>query len=86
MLKNDVKNRWGNYEGVYTFQEFSDGMDYWVDAKKEYAISYKVLRFLSLWNCHSYTTFKSHCTPNQNYSWGRRDCVTTSVLKRKIAI
>ena len=48
LLENDVKDKQGKFEGVYTFQGFSDGMDYWVDAKKEYAISYKVLRFLSL--------------------------------------
>ena len=40
MLKNDVKDKWGYLEGVYTFQGFSDGMDYWVDAEGENAIWY----------------------------------------------
>ena len=39
-LYNDVKDKYANFEGVYTFQGFSDGMDYWVDAKGEYAIWY----------------------------------------------
>ena len=37
-LENDVKDKQGNYEGVYTIQGFSDGMDYWVDAEGENAI------------------------------------------------
>ena len=43
MLQNDVKDKWGKYEGVYTFQGFSDGRDYWVDAKGENAIWYFLL-------------------------------------------
>ena len=42
LLENDVKDKQGKSEGVYTFQGFSDGMDYWVDAEGEYAIWYKM--------------------------------------------
>lgn len=41
LLENDVKNKWGNREGVYTFQGFSDGMDYWVDSSQGNTIWYK---------------------------------------------
>ena len=41
MLENDVKNKQGKYEGVYTFQGFDDGMDYWVPADGVHAIWYK---------------------------------------------
>ena len=40
MLDNDVNNKWGNIEGVYTFQGFINGFDYWVDAEGENAIWY----------------------------------------------
>ena len=40
LLENDVKHKQGKIEGVYTFQGFSNGMDYWVDAEKEHAIWY----------------------------------------------
>ena len=39
LLDNDVKDEWGNLEGIYTFQGFSNEMDYWV--KGENAIWYK---------------------------------------------
>ena len=42
LLKNDVKDRQGKYEGVYTFQGFSEEMDYWVDAEEENALWYTV--------------------------------------------
>ena len=38
MLENDVKDKWNEYEGIYTFQGFSNEMDYWVDAEGENAI------------------------------------------------
>ena len=38
MLENDVKDKQGNYEGVYTFQGILNGMDYWVDVYEENAI------------------------------------------------
>ena len=40
LFENDVKDKWGKFEGVYTFQGFSDGMDFWVDAEGEHAIWY----------------------------------------------
>ena len=42
MLENDVKYIQGKYEGVYTFQGFSDGMDYWVDADGENALWFQI--------------------------------------------
>ena len=38
MLENDVKDKWNEYEGIYTFQGFSNEIDYWVDAEGENAI------------------------------------------------
>ena len=49
MLENYVKDKQGEYEGVYTFQGFSDGMDYWVDAEGENAIWYKALSSTYYW-------------------------------------
>ena len=40
MLDNDVKDRWGSTEGVYTIQGFSGGMEYWVHTDGEHAIWY----------------------------------------------
>ena len=40
MFENDVKDKQGKYEGVYTFQGFSNERDYWVDAAEENAIWY----------------------------------------------
>ena len=40
LLENDAKNEVSYLEGVYTFQGFSNGMDYWVDADGENAIWY----------------------------------------------
>ena len=40
MLENSVKVKQGQYEGVYTFEGFSNGVDYWVDAAEENAIWY----------------------------------------------
>ena len=42
MLENDVKDEWGNFEDVYTFQGFKNGMDYWVDAEEEKALWYMI--------------------------------------------
>ena len=33
-----MKDKQGEYEGVYTFQGFSNGMDYWVDVEGENGI------------------------------------------------
>ena len=40
LLENDVKNEVYFLEGVYTFQGFSNGMDYWVDDEGEHAMWY----------------------------------------------
>ena len=48
-LENDVKDKRGNYEGVYTFQGFISGMDYWVDAEGEALIWYAILGSTYSW-------------------------------------
>ena len=50
LLENDVKDKQGKYEGVYTFQGFSNGMDYWVDDSGVYAIWYKIRGSSYDWN------------------------------------
>ena len=49
MFENDVKDKWGSREGVYTFQGFSHGMDYWVDADGQFAIWYLEMYSLDHW-------------------------------------
>ena len=39
-FENDVKDKQGKYEGVYTFQGIIDERNYWVDAAGENAIWY----------------------------------------------
>ena len=41
MLENDVKDEWGILNGIYTFQGFSGGMDYWVHDDNGFAIWYR---------------------------------------------
>ena len=41
LLENNVKDKHGKYDGIYIFQGFSDGMDYWVDAEGNNAIWYQ---------------------------------------------
>ena len=48
MLENDVKNELYFLEGVYTFQGFSNGMDYWVHADGQFAIWYTNDEMISL--------------------------------------
>ena len=50
LLENDVKDQEGNYEGIYTFQGFSNGMDYWVDTEGENAIWYNTPGSTYDWN------------------------------------
>ena len=83
MLENDVEVKQGSYEGVYTFQGFSNGMDYWVDAEGENAIWYYVSGSNYLWciaplNYLSSTTFaiaslsntlENKCPNNEGYVW-----------------
>ena len=49
MLLNDVKDAHTYIEGVYTFEGFSDEMDYWVDAEKQLAIWYKESGSTYIW-------------------------------------
>ena len=59
MLENDVKDKQGNYEGVYTFQGFIDDMEYWVDCEGEYAI----------WNKFSCEPSSSGSGYGKGYNW-----------------
>ena len=83
MLKNDVKDKQGKYEGLYTFQGFSEGMDYWVDAEGENAIWYNMLGSSYDWNIgtlenlasntvaiySSSNTLEKKCPNNEGYVW-----------------
>ena len=83
LLENDVKDKQGKYEGVYTFQGISDGMDYWVDADRENVIWYYVSGssyywlFGSLANLGTYTAnlysssniLEKKCPNNEGYVW-----------------
>ena len=42
LLENDVKDKQGKYEGVYTFHGFNNEMDYWVSPTGEYALWYMI--------------------------------------------
>ena len=78
MLENDVKDKQGNYEGVYTFQGILNGMDYWVDVYEENAIwlnngwnigyltnlGSEVVDIYSLSN-----TLEKKCPNNEGYVW-----------------
>ena len=82
VLKNDVKEQKGQYEGVYTYQGLNDGMDYWIDAEGEHAIWY---RAHNNWNINklellgtpyaeiygSIDTVEKKCPNNEGYvrSW-----------------
>ena len=83
LLENDVKDKWGKYEGVYTFQGFSDEMDYWVDAEGGNAIWYKtsgstyywiignqaILGSFSAHIASSSDTLEKKCPNNEGYVW-----------------
>ena len=49
LLENDVKNAVSYLEGVYTFQGFSNGMDYWVHSDGQFAIWYMEMNSLDTW-------------------------------------
>ena len=84
-LENDVKDKRGNFEGVYTFQGFSYGRDYWIDAEGENAIWYYVSGSNHAWVMGSQLDFgttsgfiyssnnvlKKKCPNNEGYvlSW-----------------
>ena len=46
----DVKAYQGSREGVYTFQGFSNEMDYWFDAEGEHALWYSTTGSSYDWN------------------------------------
>ena len=50
ILTNDVKAHQGSREGVYTFQGFSNEMDYWFDAEGEHALWYSTTGSSYDWN------------------------------------
>ena len=78
LLENDIKDKQGQYEGVYTFHGFSNEMDYWVDADGEHAIW-----FNDRWNIGYLTDLGSlfvdiysssnslieKCPNNEGYVW-----------------
>ena len=81
-LENDVKDKQGKSEGIYTFQGFSDGMDYWVDAEGENAIWYEGIRWRfglleqlgttghGLYSDSSHNNpHKDECPNNEGYVW-----------------
>ena len=84
LLDNDVKDKLGQYEGVYTFQGFSEGMDYWVDVEAEHAIWYTALGSAYYWliaplsslgstsGLYMYSssnTLEWTCPNNEGYVW-----------------
>ena len=75
-------NTYGSIEGIYTFQGFSDEMDYWVDAEGENAIWYKSLDnyywiIAPLEHLGSFyaqiittsSTLEKKCPNNEGYVW-----------------
>ena len=80
MLENDVKDTLNHYgfEGIYTYQGFSGGMDYWIDAEGEIVLWYRqVWRFAPLAYLGSYTAaiksvpgkLEKECPNNEGYVW-----------------
>ena len=68
MLENDVKNEVFYLEGVYKFQGFSNGMDYWVHSGGQYAIWYLEINSLDHWLV-GYLSSLGSATAYM-YSWG----------------
>ena len=68
LLENDVKNAVSYLEGVYTFQGFSNGMDYWVHSDGQFAIWY--LEMYSQWVIELLSKLGSSNDPPYMYSWG----------------
>ena len=83
LLENDVKNEVYFLEGVYTFQGFSNGMDYWVDDEGEHALWYlssasnyywlfdhlDVLGSFTAAIYSSSNTLEKKCPNNEGYVW-----------------
>ena len=71
LLENDVKNEVYFLEGVYTFQGFSNGMDYWVHADGQFAIWYTVMSSLDSWGVGILSQLGSDVGySSYMYSWG----------------
>ena len=81
MLENDAKEARGNYEGIYTFHGFSDGIDYWM-SEGEIVLWYRKSstsqwRFAPLAYLGSYTAgiksvpgkLEKECPNNEGYVW-----------------
>ena len=80
-LENDVKDKQGIYEGVYIFQGFIEGIDYWVDTE-----GVNVLFYMASWKfapmqylgssasaIHSTSNIlKKSCPNNEGYVWNWR--------------
>ena len=83
LLENDVKDKHSKYEGVFTFQGFSGGIDYWVDDEGENAIWYKASGSTYYWHIgrlvnlgtgavvmySSSNTLEKKCPNNEGYVW-----------------
>ena len=83
LFENDVKDKWGNREGIYTFQGLSDGMDYWVHADGSFAIWYGTSSSADSWRIGTITnlgsttvsmysssnTLEKKCPNNEGYVW-----------------
>ena len=70
LLENDVKNAVSYLEGVYTFQGFSNGMDYWVHPDGQFAIWYLEINSLDHWIVGLLSKLGSSDDPPYMYSWG----------------
>ena len=70
LLENDVKNEVSYLEGVYTFQGFSNGMDYWVHSDGQYVIWYSEKYSLDTWIVGLLSKLGSLDDPPYMYSWG----------------
>ena len=71
LLENDVKNEVYFLEGVYTFQGFSNGMDYWVHADGPFAIWYNEMSSLDSWGVGFLSQLGSDPGYSSHmYSWG----------------
>ena len=79
LLTNDVEDSWGNYEGVYTFQGFNDGKDFWVDTEGDIALWYRSAAYAWVISPISYignsgpiyssSDHNMNCPNNEGYVW-----------------
>ena len=83
LLENAVKDKWSNFEGIYTSEGFCNGMVYWVHANGENAIWYNEFISSDSWafgdlsEIGSFTaamysssnTLEKKCPNNEGYVW-----------------